>query len=54
MGIRAAELGTPNPVSQNPLQKAGYSATSLDNAQPQVQVDANLDGLTLIAEPQDV
>jgi hypothetical protein len=54
MGIRGWQLGTANPSSQNPLQKAGYFATSLDNAQPQVQVDANLDGLTLIAQPQDV
>jgi hypothetical protein len=54
MGIPARQLGTQNHVSQNPLQKAGYSATSLDNAQPQVQVDSNLDGLTLIGEPQDV
>jgi hypothetical protein len=40
--------------SLKPLQKLTILASSLDNAQAEVEVESNLGSLTLIASPQDV
>jgi hypothetical protein len=41
-------------VLVKPLQKLTILASSLDNAQAEVEVESNLGSLTLIAPPQDV